>query len=701
MVVVTARERALRAEVRHALSTAEVQTSLARFDTAVVAGEEPDPRPLYRLLGARRLLAVHWPLVYGGRDGTSLEHAAVVEEFTLAGVPDTLHTLSVQIVGSFLLTAGSRAQRAELLPAIAAGELGAAVLYTEPAAGSDLAGLSTRAEPAAGGGWELTGRKVYGVKSRYADVGLCLARTADAATPYQGLTLFLVPLAAAGVQVSQLDAVADEAFADVTLDGVRVEADAVVGPVGGAWPLVTGALALERTGTDTAAKARRWLDAAVRAMADGDCLDADVTAETEVSLGRLSTEVETARLLARRAAEVGAALAPVTGARTKWWCAETARRVTWWATDALGPAGLLGRADPEARAQGLLEAAYREAPGLTISAGTSEVLLDLAAAGLSADAGPDEPDDAVAAQLARAVRATLVDDDPEWASLAELGLFRFLVPVAAGGLDLGFEAVVATCVELGRAGVDGGLLDTLSAVDLFAADELLDRILAGELRASIVDSSGRGYLAAGADLLVVPVRGGWQLVNQATRGVGVRSSTAGWDRVEVDPAQLAAGVPAPVRPPTADRIRRAAWLTGLAAGGLGLTVQRVRERRQFGRAVADNQVVAHWLARSAIGVDAVRLLVAEAAIRADAGDARAGVTATGAVAAAGELALDVLRSGVQLHGAYGTTAAAPIARLFALAPLAVGRAGRLAALWREVGRSATGADQTAPLRGVA
>ncbi len=111
--------------------------------------------------------------------------------------------------------------------------------------------------------------------------------------------------------------------------------------------------------------------------------------------------------------------------------------------------------------------------------------------------------------------------------------------------------------------------------------------------------------------------------------------------------------------------------------------------------------MAHWLARSAIGVDAVRLLVAEAAIRADAGDARAGVTATGAVAAAGELALDVLRSGVQLHGAYGTTAAAPIARLFALAPLAVGRAGRLAALWREVGRSATGADQTAPLRGVA
>lgn len=152
-------EQALRAEVRHALGTAELRAALARFDASVAAGGEPDPRPVYRLLGARRLLAVHWPEAYGGRGGTLLEHAAVVEELTLAGVPDTLHTLSVQIVGNFLIAAGTPAQRAELLPAIAAGDLGMAVLYSEPDAGSDLAGLSARAEPGPDGGWRLTGRR--------------------------------------------------------------------------------------------------------------------------------------------------------------------------------------------------------------------------------------------------------------------------------------------------------------------------------------------------------------------------------------------------------------------------------------------------------------------------------------------------------------------------------------------------------------
>ena len=86
---------------------------------------------------------------------------------------------------------------------------------------------------------------------------MCLARTADAATPYQGLTLFLVPLDAPGVSVGTLPTAAEEQYADVRLDAVRVGPDAVVGPVGWAWPLVTSALALERTGVDTAAKARR------------------------------------------------------------------------------------------------------------------------------------------------------------------------------------------------------------------------------------------------------------------------------------------------------------------------------------------------------------------------------------------------------------------------------------------------------------
>jgi alkylation response protein AidB-like acyl-CoA dehydrogenase len=670
-------EQALREEVRHALSTAEMRSALGSYRAAAAAGEDPDPRPAYRLLGARRLLAVHWPREYGGRGQPPIDHAAVVEELTLAGVPDTLHTLSVQIVGSFLVSAATVAQRARWLPPLAAGELGAAVLYSEPEAGSDLTALSTRAEPAPDDGWRLTGRKVYGVQTRYAGVGLCLARTADAATPYQGLTLFLVPMDAPGVEVRTLPTGADEQYADVRLAGVRVGPDAVVGQVGRAWPLVTAALALERTGVDTAAKARRWLDAAVAAVAAVPTGGAGPAGAGElgVPLGRLTARVDAARLMARSAAAAGAALDPGTGARTKVWCAETAQDVAWWATDVLGPATL----GPDPPAGGLLGAAYREAAGLTISAGTSEVLLDLVAAGLSDGTGPDGPVDPVAARVALAVHALAAGGDPQWTELAAVGLFGFTVPVPAGGLDLGLAVAATACAELGRAGVDGGLLDTLTAADRLPPGELLDRCLAGRLRAAVVDEAGRGRHAALADVLLVADR----LVRRDDPGVAVRSSPS-----TVDIVRTGAGGPRlRVVPPTADRVRTAGWLVGLAAGGLALTVRRVRDRRQFGRAVADNQVVAHRLARSAIGVDAVRSLVGDAAVRADRGDPEAGRAAAGALAAAAELAADVLRSGVQLHGAYGTTTGAPIARLAGLLPLVAGRSGRAPALWREAART--------------
>lgn len=365
----TTRERLLREEVRHVLRSAEGARELA----AVPPGG--DPRPLYRLLGARRLLAVHWPEAYGGRGGSALEQALVVEELIAAGVPDTLHTLSVQICGTFLLGAGNHTQRATLLPAMAAGEAFCTVLYSEPDVGSDLSALATRAVPRPDGSFVVTGRKVYSVATGFADLGLCAVRTADRATPYQGVSLLLVPLDAPGVHVGTLGSIGDEPFADVALEGVRVGPEALVGPLDGAWPLLTDALALERTGIDYAAKARRWLDAAVAAGCGGDGALATV--------GRLRTLVETSRLVALSAVAAlddPQGLDPVAAAGTKWWCSETARQVAWWAAEALGTAAALGRAEADAPAAGLLEAAYREAPGLTVSAGTSEMMLELIAA---------------------------------------------------------------------------------------------------------------------------------------------------------------------------------------------------------------------------------------------------------------------------------------------------------------------------------
>ena len=570
----SADEAAVRDEVRSALASPEALRARAA---------EPDPRPLYRLLGARRLLAVAWPAACGGRARHPRLAAAVADELVVAGVPDTLHTLSVQICGGFLLGAGSPAQRASLLPGLAAGTRFCTVLYTEPEAGSDLASLTTRAEPTGGGGWRISGRKVYSVGTRYADLGLVAARTSDGPSRYDGITLFLVALDAPGVTVSDVRSMADEDFADVRLEGVNVPPWMVVGPVGGAWALVTEALALERTGVEHVARARAWL-AAWRAGC-GDLPD-----RLLADAGRLATRTEAARAMSLRCLDRLAAgrVDPVQAAAAKLWCSETARSVAWWCAET-GASG--------AR----LEAAYREAPGLTLSAGTSEVMLELVAGSGLRRPADEEP---LARQLRAAVRAVAAAPGPEagrWRELAELGVLALAVPRDRGGLGLGLEAELVVCEELGRELVDGGVLDTLAAAD-------------------------------------------------ATR------------RPDAPEAVLAAA-----------RLRRAAWLAGLAAACLERAARRTRTRRQFGRPVADNQAVAFTLARLAVHLEAVRALLR--------GPERA--APAGILAEAATLALAASREAVHLHGAYGMTGGSPVEGHYRAAGAAVRDERPLHDLWAE------------------
>src|SRR4029453_3434237 len=111
-------------------------------------------------------------------------------ELVHLGMPDTLHVLSVQIVGTFLLTAGTEDQRRRYLPALAAGECFATVCYTEPDVGSDLASLTSRAVRD-GDGYRLNGVKVYGLKGSQSDVALCALRSGEGASKYDGISLFL------------------------------------------------------------------------------------------------------------------------------------------------------------------------------------------------------------------------------------------------------------------------------------------------------------------------------------------------------------------------------------------------------------------------------------------------------------------------------------------------------------------------------
>ncbi|QGV77874.1 acyl-CoA dehydrogenase family protein [Streptomyces ficellus] len=368
----TEEQQRFRADVRQALRSAEVRAAVA--DATPADGVEPDMRTLYRLLGKLGLLAVHWPAEFGGADRPLTDAAIVAEELVRAGVPDTLHVNTIQIVGQFLLMAGSAEQKRRHLPALAQGERFASVLYTEPDAGSDLGALRTVAEPD-GDGYRLTGTKVFSLKTRFVDLGLCAARTTPGAGKYQGISLFLVDLTAPGVTVSVIPGVSDEQFHRVDLDAVPVSGDDLIGARDQGWPLLNEALAIERTGLDYFLKAERWLEAALEALADRD---PESTHDAHLEhIGRFDGALAADHVLAW---EVLTGLAsgrvdPVTAAVAKYHSSELARDVAEWAAGVPDP----GQRADRAPAAVVLDSAYREAPGLTLSAGTSEVMLQIMA----------------------------------------------------------------------------------------------------------------------------------------------------------------------------------------------------------------------------------------------------------------------------------------------------------------------------------
>lgn len=365
----TEEQQRFRADVRQALRTAEVRAAIA--EATPCYGVEPDMRSLYRLLGELGLLAVHWPTEFGGAGRPHTDFAIVAEELVRAGVPDTLHVNTIQIVGQFLLMAGTTEQKRRHLPALALGERFASVLYTEPDAGSDLGALRTVAEPD-GDGYRITGTKVFSLKTRFVDYGLCAARTTPETGKYQGISLFLVDMNAPGVTVSVIPGVSDEQFHQVELDSVPVSGDDLIGQRDQGWPLLNKALAIERTGLDYHLKAERWLAAALEVLADRD---ADAHLE---QIGRWDGELAADHALAwevltgladDRVDEVAAAVA-------KYHSSELAQSIALWAADLPSPAERASRTS----AAMILDSAHREAPGLTLSAGTSEVMLQIVAA---------------------------------------------------------------------------------------------------------------------------------------------------------------------------------------------------------------------------------------------------------------------------------------------------------------------------------
>ncbi len=195
-------------------------------------------------LAAGGWAAPHLPRPWG-RAATPLQQVIIAQELRAARLrPPPL------FIGAWAMTAlvgyGTPAQQQRFLPQTLRGQLTWCQLFSEPGAGSDLAGISTRAERA-DGGWRLTGQKIWTSLARQAAWAICIARTDPGSPRHDGITYFLVDMSSPGIDVRPLrEMTGDELFNQVFLDGVFVPDDCVVGEVNGGWKVARSTLANER-----------------------------------------------------------------------------------------------------------------------------------------------------------------------------------------------------------------------------------------------------------------------------------------------------------------------------------------------------------------------------------------------------------------------------------------------------------------------
>jgi alkylation response protein AidB-like acyl-CoA dehydrogenase len=286
-----------------------------------------------------------WPVEYGGLGLSVLEAAAVAEEFASAGAPLTRATGGELLVGPTLLQYGTPEQKARFLPPIATGTETWCQGFSEPQAGSDLAGIVTSAV-SDGDEFVVNGHKIWTSEADEADLMFMLAVTDPDARAHSGMTYLLLAMRQPGVEVRPLvQPDGRVGFTEVLLRDARCPVANVVGAVGAGWSVAMGTLGFERGVSSSAShlRFRAELDdviAAARAsgrLADPPIRDRIVSAWCDIESLRLASY----RLLTVAVhgdVDPGAA---VVGATYKFAYTEFHQRLTALAVDVAGPSGAL------------------------------------------------------------------------------------------------------------------------------------------------------------------------------------------------------------------------------------------------------------------------------------------------------------------------------------------------------------------------
>ncbi|MFV8054678.1 acyl-CoA dehydrogenase family protein [Mycobacterium sp. 48b] len=359
-------------------------TSIERLARDVVAANPPGETPQEVLMGAwydAGLSWVHFPVGLGGLDAPRSLQPIANKIIQAAGGPEprTVNTIGYGIVAGTIRRYATPDLAARLLRPLATGEEKWCQLFSEPGAGSDLAGLATRAVRD-GDGWRVTGQKVWNSLAHIARWGVLLARTDPDAVKHKGITYFIVDMKSAGVDVRPLRQITGRAhFNEVFLEDVYIPDTYRLGEVGAGWIVANSTLGDERTSLGDRVPARGG-------GAIGDAVELwqtrpdRRTPALREKLTRLWIRAETHRLTSDRV-RVAAATREAPGpesAITKLVGSELTQNVYEFCMELLGAEGtLIDTYSPDApddtSGPTAIQRKYLRSRATTIEGGTSEI----------------------------------------------------------------------------------------------------------------------------------------------------------------------------------------------------------------------------------------------------------------------------------------------------------------------------------------
>jgi alkylation response protein AidB-like acyl-CoA dehydrogenase len=327
-----------------------------------------------------------WPREYGGWGATAMQQAIVQDEMARIQAPPAINGLGIGFIGPTIIVHGTAAQKERYLKKMLTAEEIWCQLYSEPNAGSDLAGLRTRAEDA-GDHFVVNGQKIWTSSGPIADWGILLARTDPRAAKHKGISCLLLNMRQPGVEVRPLKQLTGHAlFSEVFMTGARAEKSDLIGNLNEGWAIAQTTLGYERGGNslgrvtryaiafDQLVKATRRLKRGGRPLIE----DAAVRAR----MGKLYTELQVQRyaglrvLSALNKGESPGAASSI----TKLSYTEFEKRYYETALEILGPWGQLMTAreefeeiDTSSGEAGTWATAFLWARAGTIYSGSSEI----------------------------------------------------------------------------------------------------------------------------------------------------------------------------------------------------------------------------------------------------------------------------------------------------------------------------------------